>query len=505
MLIRQGSLDGHVDTGTQPAARWLDRGLVCADQLTGYPSNSITGLVDTIVGAKVTASKWGLARGFSSAGSGATDRIATTLSSDSTLRTYIVRYSRAGAGGSSLGRLFSRASVECYWENASSWIRFSAAHSTTAGNWRAPATTAGGNAANTPYVLAIRYNSSSVANIPLISVNGVSVVVSVLNAPVGTPAASTTPIYIGNTASSNRVWDGLTSDFLVFDSILSDGEIAELADPSQLWQERRIWIPVSAGGAVLINCTAGNAAADGVAAKIDQARLIAATVGNAAAAGVDAQIITTGAVLISATPGNAVAAGVTAQIDQARIISATVGNAVAAGVDASITTASGVVISATPGDAVAAGVTAALISNVLVNAGPGNAAASGVDSLITNGGIAATGGGGGGGRIRRNAKRQPKPKYLVEVDGKFIVVASKEEAREALQPKKPAKPSKKVKQAEHAPVISLQAVHDYADLIGKADQYTAAMQSRHYQDILALFDQMQRDDEDDVEMLLLSL
>lgn len=215
------------------------------------------------------------------------------------------------------------------------------------------------------------------------------------NTGTGSPTGTSGPIYIGKRADGVTYLDGNILAIGLWKRKLSGQELQRLRQsPYQLLTPRRIWVPVSAGGGVVISATPGNAAADGVTAQINQARLISAGPGNAVADGVTAQIITTGAVVIDCTPGNAVADGVTAKVDQARLIAATPGNAVAAGVDALISTATDVVINATPGNAVAAGVTAGITANVLILATPGNAVAAGVDASVTNGDVAASRGGG---------------------------------------------------------------------------------------------------------------
>lgn len=148
------------------------------------------------------------------------------------------------------------------------------------------------------------------------------------------------------------------------------------------------------------------------------------------------------------------------------------------------------------------GTAAAAISGTLA------ASESGSDTAaFTNVTTTRDGEGGGEGRIRRGVKPKRKPKYLIEVDGKFVVVDSPEEARQVLSPKPVKKGKKAAKKAvpepSIAPIIDLGRVEDYADLIGEIEQFDAAMQSRHYQQILAMFDQMQ--DDEDVELLLLAL
>jgi hypothetical protein len=108
------------------------------------------------------------------------------------------------------------------------------------------------------------------------------------------------------------------------------------------------------------------------------------------------------------------------------------------------------------------------------------------------------GGGESSGRIKKGAKRKEKPRFLVEVGGKFIVADSEKEAQKALRP---AKQVKKAKPA--APVVSLEAAS--AEAVGPAEKYSAAVEAQNAKDLQAIFEQMQREDDDEVEMLLLSL
>lgn len=250
-----------------------------------------------------------------------------------------------------------------------------------------------------------------------------------------------------------------------------------------------------------IDATPGNAAADGVTAQINQARLIAAGPGNAVADGVTAQIITTGAVVIDCTPGSAVADGVTAKIDQARLIAATPGNAVAAGVDALISTATDVVINAAPGNAVAAGITAGITANVLILATPGNAVAAGVDASITNGDVAPTAAG-----WYDDEKPKRKKRFFAEVDGKLLVYGTAKAAANALNRKADPEPAEQATSPE-APKpdveIDLPAVEAFANRTGQTEDYKTALNNKHLEAILKMFSDME--DEDDVEILLMSL
>lgn len=233
----------------RPAQRWIDRGLIYADLLTTYPANAVTGRPDTLTGTKVTTTPWGLARGFgTTVGVASTDRVLTTLSGTVASRTIIVRYVRAGAGGGSAGRVFDNTQEQVNYSDGTSLLSFSRDFSTTDGAWTTPASGVG-TATNTPFVFAIAYDASSTANNPGIYINGSPVTVTRATAPVGSFAAGSTAYSLGNRAAGDRAFNGSLSDFLVFDSILTDGEIAELADPSRIWADRSIWVPVAAAGA----------------------------------------------------------------------------------------------------------------------------------------------------------------------------------------------------------------------------------------------------------------
>ena len=116
-----------------------------------------------------------------------------------------------------------------------------------------------------------------------------------------------------------------------------------------------LFIPDAGGGATTINCTVGNAVADGVTASLN--RTIAASVGNAVADGLTASLNRT----IVCGIGNAVADGVTANIQSGNNIACSVGNAVADGL------------------------TAQIIAPTTITCLVGNAVANGLTATITNG------------------------------------------------------------------------------------------------------------------------
>lgn len=371
----------------RPAQRWLDRGLVYADLLTTYPANAITGQADTITGTKVTTTPWGLARGFgTTVGVASTDRVLTTLSDHPLQRTWIIRSIRTGSGGGGLGRYFDVSSaVFLLDDNTTSRYQFGRGATGSSGFWQIARQ---GN--GVPGVVAVSYDETTgLSAVPTMYLDGIKKTLITSTQPVGTLTAKTGGYYVGNSSATNRNYNGSLSDFLVFDSILTDGEIAELADPSRVLADRTIWVPVSlASSNVTITGTPGNAVAAGVAARVNQARSVTGTTGSAAAAGVTAKI--NQARTVTGAVGNAVAAGVTATVNRATSIAATPGNAVAAGVHATITAAGAVVITGAPGNAAAAGVSASINQARSVTGTAGNAVATGVQATISTAGAGVT-------------------------------------------------------------------------------------------------------------------
>lgn len=98
---------------------------------------------------------------------------------------------------------------------------------------------------------------------------------------------------------------------------------------------------------------------------------------------------------------------------------------------------------------------------------------------------------------------KPKRKrYVVERNGKLVVYASQAAALQALQASEAALEAAQ----EPAEEVELPVVQAYAEVAGRLDEYTAAYNSRHFEQLMALFDQMRTQlDEEDVEMLLLAV
>lgn len=102
-------------------------------------------------------------------------------------------------------------------------------------------------------------------------------------------------------------------------------------------------------------------------------------------------------------------------------------------------------------------------------------------------------------------KPKRKRRFVVERNGKLVVYASQAAALQALEdaPEAAQEPAQEADQPE---VVDLPALQAYAELAGRLEDYTAAYNSRHFEQLMALFDQMREQlDEEDIEMLLLAV
>jgi len=110
-----------------------------------------------------------------------------------------------------------------------------------------------------------------------------------------------------------------------------------------------------------------------------------------------------------------------------------------------------------------------------------------------------------GGGYDDDDKPKRKRRFVVERNGKLVVYASQAAALQALEdaPEAAQEPAHEADQPE---VVDLPALQAYAELAGRLEDYTAAYNSRHFEQLMALFDQMrEQQDEEDIEMLLLAV
>lgn len=170
-----------------------------------------------------------MARGFGATlGVGATDKMASALTTYPAQRSYFIRANRNGDGGASLGRMFDQASGVLLNVGVTTYtfqVQFSgalAAWSLTrpsTGVWKS---------------YGIRYDNGSTANDPVIFEDTTKLVVlgglTENTSPSGTRTdVAGSVINVGNRAASDRGWDGSLADFAIWDALLDDDEFIALA------------------------------------------------------------------------------------------------------------------------------------------------------------------------------------------------------------------------------------------------------------------------------------
>lgn len=169
-----------------------------------------------------------MARGFLNIlGSGSTDLIVTSLTTDSTLRSYHIWTNRHGDGGNSLGRIFDRnngTQLDVLLNTAGPGYRFQVNWSGASGVWDITPPSVDVWAG-----IGVSYDRGSTANDPVIYLNGSSVSVTEVAAPSGTVATGSSAYTIGNRQSdSARAWDGMLAEFGVWDALLDAAEFKAL-------------------------------------------------------------------------------------------------------------------------------------------------------------------------------------------------------------------------------------------------------------------------------------
>lgn len=138
-----------------------------------------------------------------------------------------------GYGENGVGRIFSkgsgqsprcRISTRALSVNAFEFVSQRTVGSS--GNWRTDVNTI------LPYrwyfVAATSTDISNNAVVPVLYINGVSMPVTVVNAPTGTIDADTALAYIGNSSTSDRTFDGYLADIQFYNTALTAAQIAQL-------------------------------------------------------------------------------------------------------------------------------------------------------------------------------------------------------------------------------------------------------------------------------------
>jgi hypothetical protein len=199
----------------------LSKNLVFYDFL-GKPKNS-----DVVVGTKTNYTRYGIMRGFGSTyGISSTDSVKTSLNYSSPYRTYSISFIKTGAGGGTLGRLFDKRTTSGETELL--------LISNSSGNFQYTRVWSGGSYAflagpisnNIYYILVLTYLSEYSGFQPNFYLNGTQL--SVTGGPSnGSVINYTDNFVIGNRLNdSARNFDGLISDFFVWDRILTPAEIS---------------------------------------------------------------------------------------------------------------------------------------------------------------------------------------------------------------------------------------------------------------------------------------
>jgi len=110
--------------------------------------------------------------------------------------------------------------------STSNTVALEAMKSGTDGEWRSP-----GNVVSDGVWshIAVVYDSANAANAPVFYVNGQIQQTTVRTTAVGTQDANTGTGYIGNAASLDRSWDGAIDELRIYNRMLSEGEVSQIA------------------------------------------------------------------------------------------------------------------------------------------------------------------------------------------------------------------------------------------------------------------------------------
>jgi hypothetical protein len=236
--------------------------------------NSVTGSAATISGPTASA---GQIDGSATVGASSTDKITTDVGAAATLRTYTIWAKRTGVGGGSAGRMFNKGTATTteylsYVDSTSSYDY--SQFWTTGASWRAPAPSA-----SVWHHVAVRYDSSSSANAPLIDIDAVSQTVTPNSSPTGSKTTNAEVYVLGNRGVDNiRNWAGDLDEFRIADAIRSDSWITAEVN-NQKASSTFLALGAEVGGAVL---TAGSAsfALTAQAANLTKGRKLTAATGS---------------------------------------------------------------------------------------------------------------------------------------------------------------------------------------------------------------------------------
>lgn len=432
---RQPQVPVGIDRG-HPLARNLS---AVIDAVTGV--NLLTQGRSTFTGTKLLTHTPGRVRGFGSTfGSGTTDNIVSSHSTNKAVRSYFMWGWRNGDGGGGFGRMFDKQSGGTstpllHNVSGESRLYFSHGFSGGIGQWGITYPTI-----STWYSIGVSYDNSSTSNDPSLYLNGVPISVDLEVTPSGTANTSTDPFSIGNRTSDGiRSWDGMLGNLYVWDDILLPAAAFAEMHENQ-WQvfaplRRRIYVGTGAAAAYTLTAAPGSFALTGQAATLTTQRLLTAAqasftlTGNAAtittqrsitaaqasftltgsAAGLTAQRLLTAAQASFTLTGNAAAlnhgyaltaatgtftltgnaAGLTAQ----RLLTAAHGAFTLTGQDAALTYSAGTTLVAATGTFTLTGNAAGLTAQRRITAAQASFTLTGNAAVLSRGySLAAAGG-----------------------------------------------------------------------------------------------------------------
>lgn len=208
-------------------------------RLSGY--DCATGMLSAVVGTKFVSTPRGTTTGFGVSGVASNDRVLTGLNTQSSSRTYITRFNRAGGGGAGSGRIFDKFRSSdssgnfLFWYGADSNVNFAYFTGNIGANFiRIPNC----DQLNTDYTVAVSHTYDGTNNTVVGYVNGVQVCTSTIAGPyIDSPG---TPITIGNRSYDlARNWDGEIDYLYVADRVIGAAEIASYyANPYQLFLDQ---------------------------------------------------------------------------------------------------------------------------------------------------------------------------------------------------------------------------------------------------------------------------
>lgn len=175
-----------------------------------------------------------MARSF--AGGVSTDRVNTSLTTNSDLRTYSIWTYRIGDGGGGFGRIWHKGNVsastlDTAFNTTATTYDYNRRFSVSNGIWSFTRP-----AINEWHHIFITHDMSSDANDPTIYLDGVLQSPTETQTPSGTRADNTQGYYLGNREQSDRAWEGYLAEFTVWARILSESERIGMVNGNHAWR-----------------------------------------------------------------------------------------------------------------------------------------------------------------------------------------------------------------------------------------------------------------------------